>query len=165
MLSSKVRVTMAFGRKYAILQKKEGDQRMANIEERLTAIEHDNAELKQKIELHTLAIGGLVNKAMLESINEKNDNIFKALTDHDQFTNQQLAELREKVEVQVEGKIVGLQTEVRQRFERQEATMNARFERQEATMNARFERPEKQLEKHSELLQQILDRLPPSLQH
>src|SRR5260370_24741638 len=112
--------------KYAILQKKEGDHYMASVEERLTAIEQDNAklkrdnaELKEKIGLHTLAIGGLVNKAMLESINEKNDNIFKALTDHDQLTNQQLAELREKIEVQVEGKIVGLQTEMRQRFEQQ----------------------------------------------
>src|ERR1700730_819429 len=96
----------------------------------------------KKLSCRLFAIGGLINKAMLESINEKNDKIFKVLMDHDQFTNQQLAELREKVEVQVEGKIVGLQTEVRQRFERQEATMNARFERQD-----------KQLEKHSELLE------------
>lgn len=107
---------------------------MATIEERLTAIEHDhaelkhdntelkhaNAELKQKVELQTIAIGGLVNKALLESINEKNDKIFKALMDHDEFTNQQLAELREKVEVQIEGKIVGMQTEMRQRFEQQD---------------------------------------------
>lgn len=97
---------------------------MATLEERLTVIEHehaglkhDNEELKQKIELHTIALGGLVNKATLESINEKNDKIFQALMAHDEFTNRQLAELRERLEVQVEGKIAGLQTEMRQGFD------------------------------------------------
>ena len=103
---------------------------MSSLEERVQALEQnqdkfkhdnaelkrDNAELKQKIELHTLAIGGLVNKTTLEAINEKNDAIFKALTEHDQFTNFQLGELREHVEVQLEGKVVGMQTEMRQRF-------------------------------------------------
>jgi chromosome segregation ATPase len=104
---------------------------MATFEERLTAIEqehaelkHDNAELKQKIELQTIAIGGLVNKSMLERLNEKNDKIFQALVTHDGFTNQQLSELRERGEVQVEGKIAGLQTEMRQSFE----AVGARFE-------------------------------------
>src|SRR5256885_1748762 len=107
---------------------------MATIEERLTVIEqdnaklkHDNADLKQKIELHTLAIGGLVNKSMLEAINDKNDKIFKTLTNHDTFTNQQLADLREKIEVGVEGKVVGMQTEMRQGFD----AVNARFEQQD----------------------------------
>lgn len=97
---------------------------METFEERLTALErehtdlkHDNEELKQKMELQTIAIGGLVNKAMLERINEKNDKIFQALISHDEFTNHQLSELRERVEVQVEGKIAGLQTEMRQSFE------------------------------------------------
>lgn len=128
---------------------------MATVEERLAAIEHqqadlkhdnaelkhDNAELKQKIELHTIAIGAMVNKATLESINEKNDKIFKALTAHDMFTNQQLAELREKVEVDLEGKIVGMQTEMRQRFDEQDGKivgmqteMRQRLERQDAKL-------------------------------
>lgn len=117
---------------------------MATFEERLMAVEHNNDELKQKIELHTIAIGAMVNKGMLESINEKNERIFKALTTHDQFTNAQLAELREKVEVDIEGKIVGMQTEMRQGFE----AMNARFEQQDA----RFEQQDAKL-------QQILDLL------
>lgn len=120
---------------------------MATLEERLTSLEHDqaelkqnNAELKEKVELHTLAIGGLVNKAMLEAINEKNDKIFQALEAHDHFTNVQLAELREKVEVDVEGKIAGLQTEVRQGF----GAVNARLETMAtkddlSAMNARFD--------------------------
>src|SRR5579871_3237664 len=115
---------------------------MATFEERLTAIErkhaelkHDNAELKQKLELHTIAISGLVNKTMLERINDRNDKIFQVLTTHDEFTNRQLAELRERVEIQVEGKIVGLQTEMRQGFD----AVNARFETLEQSVNSRFE--------------------------
>jgi len=120
---------------------------VATIEERLTAIEHehadlkhDNTELKQKVELQTIAIGGLVNKAMLESISEKNDRIFQALIAHDEFTNRQLAELRERLEVQVEGKIAGMQTEMRQGFN----TVNARLETMAtkddlSAMDARFD--------------------------
>ena len=104
---------------------------MATIEERLTAIEQEHAELKEKVELQTMAIGGLVNKAMLERINEKNDKIFQALIAHDEFTNQQISELRERVEVQVEGKIAGMQIEMRQSFN----TVNARFD----VMDARFD--------------------------
>lgn len=50
---------------------------MATIEERLAHLEHehaelknDNAELKKAIELHTIALGALVNKATLERLNE-----------------------------------------------------------------------------------------------
>ena len=131
---------------------------MATLEERLTAVEHeyagikhDNDELKQKIELHTMAIGAMVNKATIESIKEKNDKIFKTLAAHDKFTNAQLAELREKVEVDIEGKIVGMQTEMRQGFE----AVNARFEQQDArfaSIDARFEQQDGKL-------QQILDLL------
>ncbi len=104
---------------------------MATIEERLAAIEQEHAELKQKIDLQTLAIGGLVNKAMLERINEKNDKIFQALIAHDEFTNRQLSEFRERVEVQVEGKIAGMQTEMRQGFD----AVNTRFD----AVNTRFD--------------------------
>ena len=102
---------------------------MASIEERLTASEQDNtklkkehAELKEKIELQTIAIGGLVNKAMLEAINEQNGKIFDTLLNHDKFTNMQLAELRQELQ-EVDGKVIGMQTEVRQRFEQQDGTI------------------------------------------
>lgn len=52
---------------------------MATIKERLAAVEHDHAELKQKVELQTIAIGALVSKPMLERLNKKNDAIFNAL--------------------------------------------------------------------------------------
>lgn len=96
---------------------------MATFEERLAAIElehaelkHDNAELKQKIELQTIAIGALVNNAALERLNERHDKLFESLIAHDNFTNQQLAELREQ-QSELDGKIVGVQTEMRQSFE------------------------------------------------
>ncbi|HEY0756399.1 MAG TPA: hypothetical protein VGD98_20770, partial [Ktedonobacteraceae bacterium] len=96
---------------------------MATFEERLTAIEqghtelkHDNTELKQKIELQTIAIGALVNKAALEKLNEKHDKTFDALIAHNRFTNEQLAESRSQ-HIELDGKIVGLQTEMRQRFD------------------------------------------------
>ena len=62
----------------------------------------------------------------------------KALEDHDKFTSIQLAELREKVEVEIEGNIAGLQTEMRQRFTQIEATQ----------------------QEHTTLLTEILSRLP-----
>lgn len=128
---------------------------MATFEERLQAVEQDhaeikqdnarlkqdNAELRQKIELQTIAIGGLVNKTVLDQVNNKNDKIFQTLMRHDEFTNHELAEIRmdissldgKTVGLQTEmrtsisrldGKVVGLQTEMRQNF----AAVNARFE-------------------------------------
>ena len=118
---------------------------MATFEERLTAIEqgqtelkHDNAELKQKIELQTIAIGALVNKAALERLNERHDKLFESLIAHDQFTNTQLSELRNQ-QTELDGKITGLQTEMRQRFEQQDMAINARLDQQDVAMNARFD--------------------------
>jgi predicted RNA-binding protein with EMAP domain len=69
-------------------------------------------------EFQTIAVGGLVNKAMLERINEKNEKIFDALMAHDRWTNTQLAEMRDQ-QTQLDGKIVAVQTEMRQSFEQQ----------------------------------------------
>lgn len=132
---------------------------MATIEERLTAIEHDHAELKQKMELQTIAIGALVNKTALEKLNEKNDNIFNALMAHDQFTNQQLAELREKLEVEVEGKIAGLQTEMRQGFQ----AVNSRLTELDQgfhAVNNRLEAHDARFDRLENMLAQVLRRLP-----
>ena len=107
---------------------------MSTIEERLQALEREHqtlerehrtlerehTELKQKIELQTIAIGALVNKAALEKLNEKYDRLFETLINHDNFTNGQLAEIREQ-HTELDGKVVGLQTEMRQRFAEQAA--------------------------------------------
>ena len=110
---------------------------MATIEERLARIEHEHAALKEKIELQTIAIGALVTKATLERLNEKNDKIIEALTAHDRFTNVQLAELRNQ-HIEEDGKIVGLQTEMRQSFD----AVNARFD----AVNARFDAQDKKFD-------------------
>ncbi|HEX6479100.1 MAG TPA: hypothetical protein VF043_09670 [Ktedonobacteraceae bacterium] len=141
---------------------------MATFEERLTAIEQEYVELKQdhaalreKIDLQTMAIGGLVNKALLERLNERNDKIFQTLIAHDELANRQLSDLRERVEVQVEGKIAGMQTEMRQHFEQQDkqiadvrGALTVQGQKLD-DLNARFDQ-------QSKLLFQILDRLPPS---
>ena len=116
---------------------------MPTIEERLRALEQEHTDLKKTIELQTIAIGALVNKAALERLNEKYDKIFDALMAHDRFTNEQLAEL--------DGKIVGAQTKVRQRFNGVETTISdhtASLSRVETVMND-----------HTKLLTQILERL------
>jgi hypothetical protein len=94
---------------------------------------------KKTIELQTIAIGALVNKAMLERLNEKYDKLFESLINHDQFTNQQLTELRGQL-IEIDGKIVDQQTEMRQSF----ATVNNRFAQQETILTQILERlPEK----------------------
>src|SRR5437660_2593915 len=106
---------------------------MATLEERIARVEHEvarvgqenaelkrsNTELQRTVELMNIAVGALVNKATLEKVNEQNNKIFETLMRHDQFTNHQLAELREQF-TELDGKVVGLQTEMRQRFNEQE---------------------------------------------
>ena len=93
---------------------------MPTIEERLQALEQEHTQLKKTTELQTIAIGALVNRATLEQLNEKYDRIFEALMAHDRFTNEQLAELRGQ-QTEEDGKIVGLQTEMRLRFAEQDS--------------------------------------------
>jgi ABC-type Fe3+-citrate transport system substrate-binding protein len=117
---------------------------MPTIEERLQALEREHqtleqehTQLKKTIELQTIAIRALVSKEAFEKLQdtvektqEQNTRIFDALMAHDRLTNEQLADLRSQ-QIEEDGKIVGLQTEMRQRFA-----------------------------EHTTLLQQILARLP-----
>ena len=52
---------------------------MATIEERLQVLEQEHNSLKKTIELQTIAIGALANKATLEKLDEKYDRIFHTL--------------------------------------------------------------------------------------
>jgi chromosome segregation ATPase len=124
---------------------------MPSIEERLQALEQEHTQLKKTIELQTIAIGALVNKAALERLNEKYDKIFDALTNHDRFTNEQLAELRTQ-QIETDGKIAGLQTEMRQRFNEQDSKI--------ATLQTTQTEHTAILEQHTTLLTEILARLP-----
>jgi hypothetical protein len=125
---------------------------MATIEERVQALEQEIVARKKAEELLTIAVRALVLKEAFEKLQhtveesqEQNGKLFDVINTHNAFTNQQLAELREKVEVQVEGKIVGMQTEMRQRFAEQDGKITGvRATQTEQTA----------------LLQQILARLP-----
>ena len=134
------------------------EERLARIENEHARLEHehtrlkdDNAELKKTIELQTIAIGALVNKAALERLNEKYDKILDVLMSHDRFMDEQLAELRGQY-TELDGKVVGLQVEMRQRFD----SVDARFETMatKEEVNVRFDRLEG-------LIAQIIERLPP----
>ena len=123
---------------------------MFTIEERLQTLEQEHAALKKTIELQTIAIGALVNKATLEKLNEKYDKIFDALMAHDRFTNEQLAELRYQ-QTELDGKIIGLQTEIRQRFNEQDSKV--------AGLDSKVVGLQTTQAEHTALLNQILARL------
>ncbi len=131
---------------------------MATIEERLQALEQEHAELRKTIELQTIAIGALVNKATLEKLNEKYDKIFDALMAHDRLTNEQLAELRTQ-QIETDGKVVGLQTEMRQRFNEQDSKITG-LDSKVAGLQTTQTEYTTILEQHTTLLTEILARLP-----
>src|SRR5215469_8127485 len=100
---------------------------MASIEERLASLEQENAALKKSDELQTIALRALVTKDAFEALRETNNKLFDALMSHDRLTNERLGDLQTQMIAQ-DGKIVGLQTEMRQRFEHQQTAIDARFE-------------------------------------
>ena len=143
---------------------------MATIEERVQALEQEIVARKKAEELLTIAVRALVSKEAFEKLQdtveaaqEQNGKLFDVITTQNAFTNQQLAELRAKVEVQVEGKIVGMQTEMRQRFAEQDGKitgvqteMRQRFAEQDGKITGVQATQTEQ----TALLQQILARLP-----
>ena len=69
---------------------------MATIEERLTRLENDNAELKKAIDLHTIMLRALVNGASLEELNECGKPL-EALMYRNRFSNVTLAEIMDQL--------------------------------------------------------------------
>jgi len=117
---------------------------MPTIEERLQALEQEHSQLKKTVELQTIAIRALASKEAFEKLQEaveksqeQNNKLFDVLMAHDSFTNEQLAELRTQ-QIETDGKIAGLQTEMRQRLGNVDV----------------------QLSEHKTLLTEILARLP-----
>lgn len=108
---------------------------MPTIEKRLQALEQENVERKKTEELFTLALRGCASKEALEKLQttveeslKKSDKLFEVLINHDRLANEQLAELR-KLYLIHDGKIVGLQTEMRQRFAEQDGKITKLDER------------------------------------
>lgn len=101
---------------------------MATIEERVQALEQENAARKKAEELLTIAVRALVSKeafeklqATIEKSQEQYGKLFDVLNNHNVFTNQRLADIQDQI-IALDGKIVGLQTDTRQRFAQIQAT-------------------------------------------
>ncbi len=114
---------------------------MATIEERLSALEQENAALKRAVELQMIALRALATKDAFEELRDINNKIFDVLISHDRVTNERLGDQQTQI-IELDGKIVGLQvetrqgfTEMRQRFDLQDA----RSEAQEQNVSSRFE--------------------------
>ena len=150
---------------------------MATIEERVQALEQEIVARKKAEELLTIAVRALVLKEAFDKLQgtveklqdtveesqEQNGKLFDVITTHNAFTNQQLAELREKVEVQVEGKIVGMQTEMRQHFAEQDGKIvgvQTEMRQHFAEQDSKITGVRATQTEQTTLLQQILARLP-----
>lgn len=117
---------------------------MATLEERIQALEQENTARKREHELLTIAVNALVSKEAFEKIQEQNGKLFDALNNHNILTNERFGDLQSQV-IELDSKVVGLQTEVRQNFTEQGSKIAG-------LKNTQAE--------HTTLLQQILARLP-----
>ena len=134
---------------------------MPTIEERLQALEQENAARKKTEELLTIAVRALVSKEAFEKLQdtveksqEQNGRIFDILNNHNVFTNERLGDIQNQI-IELDGKVVGLQSEMRQRFTEQDskfAQQDSKFVGLQTEMRQRFA-------EHTTLLQQILMRL------
>jgi hypothetical protein len=103
---------------------------MATIEERLQALEQENAARKKAEELLTIAVRALVSKEAfgklqdtVEKSQEQNGKLFDVLNNHNIFTNERLGDIQNQL-IELDGKIIGQQTETRQHFTQIETTQH-----------------------------------------
>jgi hypothetical protein len=149
---------------------------MATIEERVQALEQENAARKKAEELLTIAVRAFVSKEAFEKLQEtveklqetietsqeQNGKLFDALNTHNIITNERLGDIQAQL-IALDGKTVGLQTEMRQRFAEQDGKitgvqteMRQRFAEQDGKLTGVQTTQTEQ----TALLQQILARLP-----
>ena len=142
---------------------------MATLEERVQALEQENAAQKQEMaarkraeELLTITVRALVSKEAFEKLQEQYGNLFDILNAHNVLTNERLGDIQSQI-IELDGKVVGQQTEMRQHFAQIEATQ------QEYTTTTRqhFAQIEASQQEHTttlteqkNLLAEILARLP-----
>src|SRR5260370_8171625 len=109
---------------------------MPTIEKRVQALEEENATRKKEIaarkqaeELLTITVRALVSKEAFEKLQETVENIqetveksqeqygklFDVINTHNVFTNERLGDIQNQI-IEVDGKIVGQQAEMRQGF-------------------------------------------------
>ena len=97
---------------------------MPTLEKRVQALEQENAARKREHELLTITVNALVSKEAFEKIQEQNSRLFDVLNNHNILTNERLGDLQTQL-IEQDGKIVGLQTEMRQRFAEQDDKITA----------------------------------------
>ena len=121
---------------------------MATLEERVQALEQENAIRRREHELLTIAVNALVSKEAFEKLQEtlqegqeQNGKLFNVLINQGATINNRITDQY----TELDGKIVGLQTETRQRFTTIETLLT-----EHTTL----------LTGHTALLTEILTRLP-----
>lgn len=163
---------------------------MPTLEERVQALEQENVARKKAEELLTVAVHALVSKEAFEKLQEtveksqeQNSKLFDVLNTHNVITNERLADLQGQI-IELDGKVVGLQTEMRQRFAEQDgkivglqtevrrldskvSQLDSKVMGLQAEMHQRFAEQDSKITglqttqtEHTALLQQILARLP-----
>lgn len=102
---------------------------MATIEERLQALEQENAARKKAEELLTIAVRALVSKEAFEKLQEtveasqgQNGKLFNVLINQSALHNERMTNLRGQI-IDLDGKVVGPQTEMHQHFTGIETTL------------------------------------------
>ena len=115
-----------------------------SLEERVQALEQEIVARKKAEELLTIAVRALVSKEAFENLQgtveksqEQHGKLFDVLNNHNIFTNERLVDIQNQI-IEIDGKTVGLQTEMRQRFD---------------AVDTRLDQPQV-------ILAQILERLP-----
>ena len=95
---------------------------MPNLEERVHALEREIVVRKKDEKLLTIAVRALVSKEAFEKLQdtversqEQNNKLFDVLNNHNVFTNERLGDIQHQI-ISLDGKIIGQQTEMRQRF-------------------------------------------------
>lgn len=145
---------------------------MPTIEERLQALEQENAARKKTEELLTIAVRALVSKEAFENLQntvekiqeiveksqEQNGNLFDVLNSHNIFTNERLGDIQTQI-IELDGKTIGLQTEMRQRFNEQDSKI-AGLQTTQAEHTTRFNQIDTRLDRLETLLIQVLEQLP-----
>ena len=131
---------------------------METIEQRVQALEQENAARKQAEELLTISVRALASKEVFEKMQEtvkesqeQNGRLFNVLINQGSLHNERLTDLQGQV-IDLNGDVKKLQAETRQRFAEQNSKITA-LQTTQASHTAL-------LKEHTSLLKQILERLP-----
>jgi DNA anti-recombination protein RmuC len=132
---------------------------MPSLEERVQALEKELAERKRSEEMLTIAVHALVSKEAFEKLQEtveefreQSGKLFNILINQNDLHNHRLEDLQNQItdlDNKLDGKIIGLQTETRQRFD----AVNTRLEQQQTETRQRFDA----INTHLETLEQSIN--------